>query len=201
MSKISNRRSARARLQLLTPLARPARPPYLPPRRLPRRPGERREPLSVDLSPALAAAAAAHGLDLACAAELCLERALIAADLVTLGRRQLLQALLALVGSATVNRPLPPAKARYLQMLLAARAGALPTAAPDAPIAIGTDGAGDTIVDVPLRLFPRVLDVAEQLTACGAEELIEALALEIAAVSDGRTMSEWAALAALRLSL
>jgi|SRR6266545_4423738 len=202
MSKISNRRSARARLQLLTPPARPARPPYLPPRRLPRRPGERREPLSVDLSPALAAAAAARGLDLACAAELCLERALIAADLVTLGRRQLYKPLLALVGSATVNRPLPPAKARYLQMLLAARAGALRTDAPGAPIAIdGTDGAGDTVVDVSLRLFPRVLDVAEQLTTSCAEELIEALALEIAAVSDGRTMSEWAAVAALRFSL
>ena len=54
---------------------------------------------------------------------------------------------------------------------------------------------------MPLRLFPRIADVVDELVAHGATELDEALGLEIAASSAGRTMSEWAAFAALRLSL
>jgi hypothetical protein len=189
---VAKGRTARARLQLLAPPARPARPPYIPPRRMTRRPGERREPLSVQVPLVLAAAAAERQLDAACAAELCLERALVVADLAALGRSGLYKPLLVAAPEATVTRPLPGAKARYLQMLLAARLYKRATADT-------TDG--NSVVDVPLRLFPRVIEVVDQLTASGDAELAEALELEIAAVSDGRTMCEWAALAALRLSL
>lgn len=138
-------------------------------------------------------AAREHGLDPAAAAELCFERALVRADLTAIGRCDLYQPLLAVARVTSVTRPLPPAKAQYLRMLLAAR-----------DRRDGADAAADggkIGVDVPLRLFPRVLDVAHEIASFGDRELEEALTLEIAAVSDGRTMSEWAVLAALRLSL
>jgi hypothetical protein len=190
----SNR--SRADLQLLAPPARPARVPYLPARRPQRRPGERREPLNVDLAPPLLEAAARRRLDAACAAELCLERALVIADLVALERPRLYEPLLTAATAVRVARPLPAAKARYLQMLVAALDRCQADAADaDAPVD------SDVVVDVPLRLFPRVIDVADELPTCGDDEVAEALRLEIAAASTGRTMSEWAALTALRLVL
>jgi hypothetical protein len=137
-------------------------------------------------------------LDLSCATELCLERALVLADLAELAHLALYERVLAAAASATVSRPLPAAKARYLQMLLVARERRT-----DAVDALDTVDAadGDTVVDVPLRLFPRVATVVDEMTSAEAAELTEALTLEIAAVSEGRTMSEWTALAALRLSL
>jgi hypothetical protein len=160
---------------------------------MPRRPGERREPLSTRVCAALVAAAARRGLEPDCAAELCLERALVIADLAALGRAEFYEQLLALAERTTLTLPLPGAKADYLQMLLASRGRQ------QVP-GIATGTALETIVNVPLRLFPRVADIAYNLASSGEEELVEALALEIGAVSEGRTMSEWAALAALRLS-
>jgi hypothetical protein len=159
---------------------------------LPRRPGERREPLLLHGVPrSLASAAAERGLELGCAIELCLERALVLRDLEAVGRASLYPRLLALAEPARVRRALPQAKARYLQFLVGAR---------ERSRGGSHDGCGgDVTIDVPLRLFPRVVDVAEDADL-DATALCEALRLEIAAVSDGRTMSEWAALAALALS-
>jgi hypothetical protein len=182
----------RAELKLLAAPPRPARAAYVPPRRLPRRPGERREPLALtNLPTAFAAAATASQLELGCGVELCLERALVVRDLSELGRTDLYPPLLELAASARVRRGLPTARARYLQMLLAARDW--PGFMPDSE-----RGGSDTVVDVPLRLFPRVLDVVNE--SFDAQQLEEAIRLEVAAVADGRTMSEWAALSALRLS-
>jgi hypothetical protein len=119
-------------------------------------------------------------------------------DLSEVGRLEVYPSLLEVATTTTVARALPGAKARYLQMLIvAARDGeaVLKTAI----LEVESDTT-DAVVDVPLRLFPRVQDVTVPATF-GATQLAEGLQLEIAAVSDGRTMSEWAVLAALRLSL
>jgi hypothetical protein len=140
---------------------------------------------------ALASAAAARNLDLGCAVELCLERALVVRDLADVGLLATYPRLLEFAGSARVERALPPSKSRYLQMLLAAL---------DRPTPLDRDGdATDAVIDVPVRLFPRVLDLGDG-SPLGACELDEALRLEVAAASNGRPMSEWAAVAALRLS-
>lgn len=146
------------------------------------------------MSPVLLAAATARGLDAGCAVELCLERALLLNDLESLGGQHLYNRLLADAAIAPVRQALPAVKARYLQMLLAAR-DRIP-AAPDEAVA-----PTDPVIDVPLRLFPRVTSVADAITRARADDLDQALTLEIAGISDGRTMSEWAALAALRFSL
>jgi hypothetical protein len=186
-------RARRAQLKLLAAPTRPMRLPYVPLRRLPRRPGERREPLALDVSPTLVVAAAGSRLELGCAVELCLERALVIRDLAALGQLHVYERLLALATTTPVSRALPAAKARYLQMLLATRdRQAVPLDA--------AGGGGDAMVDVPLRLFPRVIDVVDEVASAGPEQLAEALQFEVAAASDGRTMSEWAALAALSLS-
>ena len=193
----SNRLSAgarRAELKLLAPPARPTTSPYVPSPRPPRRPGERREPLPLRVSRALASAGAARGLDVGCAVEICLERALLIADLDALGRLQLYDQLLATAATAPVRHVLPPAKARYLQMLVAARDR-------DPTVLDPATRAGEVVVDVPLRLFPRVTAVASEIACAEGDELSAALTLEIAATSDGRTMTEWASLSALRLSL
>jgi hypothetical protein len=196
MLKRSIRRSSagahRAELKLLAVPPRPARAAYVSPRRLPRRPGERREPLALpNLPTALVVAATASQLELGCAIELCLESALVVRDLSELDLSDLYPPLLELAASARVRRGLPTAKARYLQMLLAAR---------ERPgfMSDSERGGSDAVVDVPLRLFPRVLDVVNE--CFDARQLDEAIRLEVAAVADGRTMSEWAALSALRLS-
>lgn len=99
----SDRRTA---LQLLAPLTRPPRPPHVPARRLPRRPGERREPILVrGVSHSLAGAAAARGLELGCAVELCLERSLVLRDLDAVRLASLYPRLLAVADAARVLRP------------------------------------------------------------------------------------------------
>jgi hypothetical protein len=124
------------------------------------------------------------------AVELCLERALVLRDLAALPA-SILDQLLAEAATATIVRSLPPAKSRYLQLLLSART--------HTPVwAFDVKRGVEQIADVPLRLFPRVLDVAN-LERQGDRELEQSLGLEIAAASEGRTMSEWAALRALRL--
>jgi hypothetical protein len=146
----------------------------------------------VNIAPALALAVANSNLDTSCAVELCLERALVVHDLAAVGYPQLYERLLTVAGKIPVRRALPAAKARYLQMLIAAR---------DLdPLHATADGASGAIVDVPYRLFPRVTAIVDEIVSAGVDHLAEALTLEIAAVADGRTMSEWTALAALRLS-
>lgn len=183
----------RAALKLLAAPARPPRPPHIPARRPPRRPGERREPLVVPHLPLeLGQAAAERGFDLGCAVELCLERALVVRDLADVGVASLYPRLLALAATTRVGRALPAAKAHYLQVLLAALdRGSEPTAK--------EHGAKETVIDIPLRLFPRVVDVVPS-AQLDANALDEALRLEVAAVGTGRSMSEWAVLAALGLS-
>jgi len=189
LRRLDGRRRA---LELIAAPPRPARPPHIPARRLPRRPGERREPLLLPHLPSsLASAAADRGLELGCAVELCLERAVVLEDLTELGIVSLFPRLLALCEVARVRRALPPAKARYLQVLLGARERRLECA--------GRGGAGSVTVDVPMRLFPRVLDAVPS-AELSAIALAQALELEIAAVSEGRTMIEWTALAALTLT-
>jgi hypothetical protein len=180
-------------LRLLEPPERSRRPSYIPGRFPPRRPGERREPLSVRVGGELVSAAGGRGLSVEAAAELCLERALIVGDLVAAGCVVLLPRLIVEATATSVARSLPVAKAHYLRLLLTAREHA-------AAASTLENSSGDRTVDVSLRLFPRVLEVVN-LDRCGDSELREALQLEIAAVSDGRTMSEWAALTALRVSV
>jgi hypothetical protein len=141
----------------------------------------------------LAGLAVARGLEVGCAVELCLERALVRRDLTAAGELMTYPRLLAFADAASVRRALPAAKATYLQMLLVARSRSATLPDPQ-------NGISDMVVDVPLRLFPRVIDVVEEMDAVGPLQLDEALRLEVAAASDGRTMSEWAALAALGLN-
>jgi hypothetical protein len=188
--QLTRSRADRARLQLLSPPTRPSRVAYVPSRRVPRRPGERREPLSIDVPRCLRELADARGIDPACAAELCLERALVLSDLAAVDCSNLYDELLKRASSAPITLPLPGAAASYLQTLLVARdhRDLAASAAPD-----------QMPLTVALRLFPRVYSVIDELGRFGEVELGQALALEIAAVANGRTMSEWAAVAALML--
>jgi hypothetical protein len=189
----SSSRARRATLRLLAPPMRPARAPYVPSSRMPRRPGERREPLTLPgLPPGLTTAAARYGLDVGCVAELCLERSLLVRDLRELGRSAMYPRLIETAAVTGIRRALPAARARYIQMLLAATHRG-PSGAEREPATT------DVVIDVPLRLFPRVLDVVAD-TAFEPTEVRDALKFEIAAASEGRSMSEWAALTTLRLS-
>ena len=192
MSKpqLTRSRADHARLELLSPPARPSHVTYVPSRRVPRRPGERREPLSIDVPPGLRELAEARGIDPACAAELCLERALVLSDLAAVDCSHLYEELLKRASSAPITLPQPGATASYLQTLIAARdhRDLAASAAPD-----------QVPLTVALRLFPRVYSVIDELGRVGEIEVDQALALEIAAVANGRTMSEWAAFAALKL--
>jgi len=153
-------------------------PAYQP--RAPLRPGEGREPLTgVLVDRRFAAAAAGRGVALAVATELTLERALVLADLESLDRANLFPGLLASAKHQRFVTPLPGPYRSYRASLLEAEPRALGEAELDEPVA------------VPLRLFPRVLALkyGEVLTE-GA--LDEAIALELAALCTGRTMSEYA---------
>jgi hypothetical protein len=150
--------------------------PYVAPP--PRRPGERREPL-VDLVVPAAFAAGARELQLAVpvAAELALERAIAVADLRRAGAARDWEEIVAIARRSQVSAVAAP-YATYLRSLTFGRLRGSPVADDDA------------VIDVPLRLFPRVaaIDYAQALTVANLEE---ALLLEVAAVSSGRIMTEW----------
>jgi hypothetical protein len=111
-------------------------------------------------------------------------------DLVECGASELYPRILEMADRAEVHAALPPAKSRYLQMLLAARARSFA----ENPEAITEHAA----VDVPLRLFPRVVEIAATADF-SPQALDEAVRLEVAATSAGRLMSEWALLRAFLL--
>lgn len=154
------------------------------------RAGDRHEPWTLPASPALRAlaeAALAAGIELELALRLCLERALVVADLRAVGVE--VARLDSLAARACVSGALDAADCAYLRRL---------TRREDAGSARPLGDA--IIVGLPSRLTARLL-------AAGPEELLEragldveaALSWEIAAVLDGRTISEWAPLAALRV--
>jgi hypothetical protein len=149
--------------------------------------GERNEPWTLcvdDGLRALAAHAAELGLDLELALRLALETALATAELTAL--RVDLDALDRIAGGAAVDRTVDACHAAYLRRLT--------TAAPCDPVELDAL----FLAGLPVRLSTRLLsaDLAELLAAADLER---ARAWEIAAVLDGRTISEWAPLTALAL--
>jgi len=154
-----------------------------------RRPGERREPVSLALPPAFVAAALELGLTVPLAVELSLERTIARAELTACGREDLWSRIVA-AARATRVESVASTYARYMRSLTVGRRQAH---------AASATTASSGPIDVPLRLFPRVLtiDQADALTSCSLQE---ALLLEVAALASGRLMTEWVALTALGLS-
>jgi hypothetical protein len=148
-----------------------------------RRPGERREPISLVVPPSFARAAREIGLPLALAVELALERAVAEAELRAVGCAELWPEIVAVARLATVTAA-APTHARYLRALTLGRHQTEET------------DADECVLEAPLRLFPRVLDVYAE-TALTGDRLGEALALEVAAVGSGRLIIEWVLLQAL----
>jgi hypothetical protein len=139
----------------------------------PRRPGELHEalPLSEDFAQAIATQATQAGVGLDVAASLVVEAGLIADDTqLTTGAQE--------PQSNHEALALPEASARYLRALTVGRRRGAPVL-PRGSVA------------VPVRLVPR-LAAASIERLVGAIELEVAIAWEIAAVRQGRTMSEWA---------
>jgi hypothetical protein len=149
----------------------------------PCRPGERREPLHLAPFPylAFASAAATRGLALGCASELALEAVLIRDDYERLGWAEGFTALLAASEEQRFTVALPAPYRRYRNHLLRRGARELERCELEEP------------VSVPLRLFPRVLTLDYQEALIEAR-LDQAITLELAALCDGRTMSEYALL-------
>lgn len=152
------------------------------------RAGDRHEPWTLavgDALRALAEAAAAAGVEFELAVRLCVETALVRDDLRPAGID--LAQLDALAAAAVVATRVDAAGCAYLRRLTRReQASARPRALGDA-----------VIVGLPARLSARLLaaDLDDLLANADVES---ALAWEIAAVLDGRTISEWAPLAALR---
>jgi hypothetical protein len=145
----------------------------------PDRPGERREPLPGLLCKQhFVEAVADRGLSLGTAASLTLERACVVGDLETLGLSQCLADLLLAADDQRFMVALSAPYRRYRDHLASGRSDSRPQ-----------DLAGPVVV--PLRLFPRVLDIDYE-QALTAAALKEAIALELAALCVGRTMSEYA---------
>ena len=151
----------------------------------PRRPGERREPVSqLRSTPAFAAAAAARGLPLATAAELATEFALVQRDLSGLYGDAALPALLVAAEAQVVEAAIAPVFAPYLRALNHSRPR------PVDPIEL------EEPLDLPLRFVARAEDAEVPLTDA---VLVNAIVLERAAVSCGRTMTEYALLVTAKL--
>lgn len=180
--------TTRAHLSLVADRPRPGQRIVGPPApRTTNRPGDRRDPVPFEVGPEaveLARAAADRGLDFDQAACLLVERALVLDDAASLGLSEG-EALSPL--RAAAERPdrvaLPPSLARYARSLIDRR-----------PLTSGERTVeGPRYVALPVRLTARVtrLDLAAVLVA---EHLDEAIRLEAAAASSGRTLSEWALL-------
>jgi hypothetical protein len=151
-----------------------------------RRPGERREPLDVEVPAAFAAAAATLGISLAAAVEIAFECELVKEDIAQLGRGDEFHALVLTAAGARVAVPTAPTYARYLRALAGNRANTVDEA-----------DRLEEPVDLPLRLFPRVLEITPD-AALREDRLRQGVALERAAVCAGRTMSEYAFFALAR---
>jgi len=150
------------------------------------RPSDRLEPWRTgpEAHAALARAAARERVDADLAAILVVERALLEADLRERGLDFLTTALDARARSTTVEVALSEGQRAYLRVLCEPRVRAAATAG--------------GLLAIPMRLTERI--DAETLDEHVQPELLSsALLWERAAVACGRTMSEWAALAALDL--
>jgi hypothetical protein len=161
-------------------------PPAAPPLPLGRRPGERREPFPAEISDAFGAAAAAHGLSVPCGVEITLELELIRRDFAAQCWEHRLEPLLRQAEAERITNAVAAPLADYLQHLRTTRPRSFDPLELEGPI------------DLPLRLFPRItsVDTTHVLTP---ERLEKALVLERAAVSAGRTMTEYALLRAAAL--
>jgi hypothetical protein len=139
----------------------------------PRRPGELHEPLvlTADAARRLRARAADAGLSVDIAASLLLEAGM------------LLERWPAAAGLTADGDPpvlaLPEASARYLRSLTVARRPRRPS-----------DHQHRTVA-VPVRLVPRLTAAGDLERLIEAPDIEHAVALEVAAVLTGRTMSEW----------
>lgn len=148
----------------------------------PVRPGQRREPLlALTVGISFATAAADRGLSLGVAIELALERALVFADLKLIRQADRFADLLVAAQRQRFVAPLPGAYGRYQASLLRTRRHRLNNVELDEPVA------------VPLRFFPRILEL-DYDEALDPMAIDEAVALELAALCSGRTMTEYALL-------
>lgn len=156
------------------------------------RAGDRHEPWVLPVTggiAALVARARTAGVDVELAVRLTVECALVCGDLCTAGADP--AALDAAAATEQVTGELDAAAAAYLRRLTGRRGEAV-TVRRSAP-------SGEVVtVGLPVRLSSRLL-AADLDGLVSAVSLDRALAWETAAVLAGRTMSEWAPLAALRL--
>lgn len=117
--------------------------------------------------------------------EVAFECELVRQDIVRLGREDEFSALVVAAEDARIATPIAPAYARYLRALTSNRDDTRDNDRLEEP------------VDLPLRLFPRVLEITPEV-ALREERLHQAVSLERAAVCAGRTMSEYAFFALAR---
>lgn len=150
------------------------------------RPADRCEPWPVEDEPQLRAlaAAAAGGISLELAAVLLVERALLASELAAHGVDELADRLDAEAARATVAVELSEPLSAYLFALSGRGRGAA--------------GSLPRVLALPMRLTERILS-RQGRPQLDAALLSSALAWERAAVLEGRTMSEWAAVKAFEL--
>jgi hypothetical protein len=150
------------------------------------RAGDRHEPWPLHPSPGLtriATVASREGIDFELAARLCVESALAAADLRETGLNPAILDRVAL--RARVVGELDDRDAAYLRRLVRV-----------SPYAPAPTAAGVT-VGLPLRLTARLLGASID-GLLEAADPVRAVAWELSALLEGRTISEWAPLAALR---
>lgn len=150
--------------------------------------GERNEPWTLSVTHDLRTLddeAAGAGLDLELALRLATEAALVCSDLIALDVS--LEAIDEVAAGAAVSGAVDPCHAAYLRRLT--------TSPPRAPRALDAL----IVAGLPTRLSTRLLavDLAELIKGTS---LSRARSWEIAAVLDGRTISEWASLTALGLA-
>lgn len=168
------------RFRHLVGLERLAPEPSVP--KIVRRPGERREPLRIEVrSRSFVEGVGACGISVPGAIELALEFELVRRDLSRLGKEGEACQLFECAEVERVSAALAPPMANYLRTLSNPRPRRIDPLELEQPI------------DVALRLFPRVLEI-DGAKALTSERLVQALTLERAAVGSGRTMSEYALL-------
>jgi hypothetical protein len=169
------------RLELIPSAASNSLPPPV------RRSGERREPLQdIRLPPDFLRACLGRSVHPAVVAELAVEAAVATEEFARIGVGELWPAVVEAAARARLTG-IPSPQRAYLRALTLG-SGYHPKLAMDPD---------DVVVEIPIRLFPRALAVLE--SAFSSSFVADGLALEIAAVSSGRTMMEWTLVTALTL--
>ena len=151
------------------------------------RAGDRHDPWTFAVTPrlrTLAATASALGVDLSLAVRVVVERGLTLRDLYALGVDP--APLDAIARAARIDGALDAASAAYVRRLSGGDGAA--------PRALGVQ----VTVGLPLRMSTRLSGAGELDALLVSDAVSAALAWELAAVLQGRTISEWAALTALR---